>query len=289
MELLQQISEQLTLANLPADRATTLLVLEELRRIEEGKAIGTVKGKLEPKKHKHVKARHAQPRFVSSLRTHARAASQALDRLVAGLEAALLAAIAKYKDGSLSFKSLDTRTKMLLKNTTEAAFQLGVKAAGIVHPSGDLYPVTPRERTWLDSYLREELKYWSNFLEDMKTASDKQISTRVHNYCMTVRSAYESGRVLSVGTQVVIHWELESNNPCKDCQFLSRHSPYTVDTLPTTPKGGQTRCYSYCYCSLRIVKSTAKEVAAVKRKNKTAQWYLDQIKKSRKKVSKRKR
>lgn len=286
MSLEQQIADRLELANLPADRVTTWLVLEELQRIEEGKAVGTVKGKIDSKKHKHVKARQTQPRFVSSLRAHARAASQALDRLVAGLEGALSGLIAKYKAGSLSFKSMDTRTKLLLKTTTEQAFQLGVKAAGLVGAAGGLYPLTPREREWLDSYLREELKYWSNFLNDMKTASSKQIATRVHNYCMTVKSAYESGRVLSVGTSVIIHWELESDNPCEDCQFLSRHSPYTVDTLPTTPKGGQTRCYSYCYCSLRIVKSSPQAVAAIKRKNKSAQWYLNQIQKRRKKVSK---
>lgn len=289
MNLEQQIQEQLVLANLPADRTTTLLVLEELKRLEESKAVGSVKGKIEPKKHKEIKSRHDEPRFVSSLRSHARAAGKALDRLILGLEAGLLTMIRKYRDGKMGFKTLDTRTKLALKQTTEQAFQLGVKAAGVVAPSGTLYPVTKREREWLDSYLREELKYWSKFLDDMKTASDNTIETRVHNYCETVRSAYESGRVMSVGASVVIHWELESHNPCRDCQFLSRHSPYTVDTLPTTPKGGQTRCFSYCYCSLRIVKTSSKEVASVKRKNKTAQWYLNTIKKSRKKVSKRKR
>lgn len=280
------IEDRLVLANLPVDRDTTILVLDELRRLAEGKAVGTAKGRKDKKKKQHIQARQDDPRFISSLRAHARAASKELDKIVDDLESALIAMIEKYRSGSSTFTTLKTRSSIALKSATEQAFKLGVKAAGIVTEKGGLYAPTRSERTWLTSYLREELRYWNRFLDDLRTATDSQIATRVHNYCSTVRSAYESGRVLSVGDRVVIFWELESDNPCPDCVFLSRHAPYTSETLPTVPKGGQTRCLSYCYCSLRIVKTTAKEVSSVKRKNQTSKWYLDKIKKSRKKVSK---
>lgn len=284
MNLDSAIRERLVLATLPADRETTMLVLEELRRIEEGKAVGTAKGRKDKKKQQHVQSRQDDPHFISSLRAHARAASKELDKIVDNLETALIAMIVKFKAGSITFTTVKTRSSIALKSATEQAFQLGVKAAGLVTPKGGLITPTKGERIWLASYLREELKYWNRFLDGIRTATDRQIATRVQNYCSTVRSAYESGRVLSVGDQVVIFWELESANPCPDCMFLSRHAPYTAETLPTVPKGGQTRCLAYCYCSLRIVKTTEKEVSSVKRKNKTSKWYLDKIRRSRKKV-----
>jgi len=284
MTLEEDIRERLEVANLPADDHTTWLVLEELKRMTEGKAIGTVKGPLDPSKQQQILQRHQQRRFVSSLRQHAKQAAKLLLKEGAALEKQLLTLIHKYRQGDITFTKLKKDTRTAISASTEMAFRLGVKAAGLVGPTGGTAQLTPHERRWIKSYLREELKHWDGFLGDVVIGQSWQKTmTRVRNYARTIKSAYESARVLSVGTDVVIHWELESNNPCPDCKLLSKYSPYTADTLPTTPKGGQTRCLAYCYCSLRIVKTTPDAVEKVRKKNKSAKWYLDKIKKNQKK------
>ena len=283
MTIEQDIEERLVLAELPVSSHTTLLVLEELRRIEEGKSIGTIKGKKDPLKQQHVLQRQDQKRFVSSLRAHAGHAAKLLLKEGATLERQLLALVAKYRAGKITFRKLKTETRKAISASTEMAFRLGVKAAGIVGPTGSTLPLTSHEQRWLKSYLKEELKHWNDFLGSVVSGqSEKKNAQRIRSYARTIKSAYESGRVLSVGDQVIIHWELEHDDPCPDCRLIARYSPYTPDTLPTTPKGGQTRCLSNCYCSLRIVKDTDENVEKVRKKNKTAQWYLKKIQQNRK-------
>jgi len=255
-----------------------------MKYILEGKAIGTLTGKPDAEKQQLIQHRQSQRGFSSSVRAHSRAASKLLATEIARLDSALLSLVLKYRRATISLQTLKTRTSIVLKASAEQIFQYGVKAAGIVGSTGGLYRLTSHERKWLDSYIAEELKYWSNFLSQVKKLSDKQVQLRVHNYAESTRSIYDSGRVLSVGNDVIIYWELESDNPCKDCVFLSRHSPYTSDTLPTTPKAGKTICHSNCYCELRVMKVSPKTVTSVRKKNKRALWYLTQLKKNRKKV-----
>lgn len=252
--------------------------------IQEAKAIGTASGKQDKAKQKHIVATQQKGRFVSSLRTHARTASRHLDTEVSSLQKHLTLLVKNYDNDSLTANSFKSRARIAIKQSTETAFILGVKSAGVVSPSGSPYPITKYERKYLDSYLKEELKYLDKFLNDViSKKSPGRIASRISLYANAIRSAYESGRVLSVGPEVIIHWDLESGNPCPDCRFLHKYSPYVPETLPTTPKGGLTRCLGYCYCTLRIVKSSRKSVDAVRKKSKSAAWIIKKIKESRRK------
>lgn len=259
------------------------LQLQEAESLKEAKAVGTAKGKPDAEKQIQIATAQTSKRFVSSLRGHSRAAKKTLDRKINALEKHLHSLYRKYKNKDITFRRFSSGSRVALKGMAELAFQLGTKSAGIVSPTGALRPLTDHERKWLDSYLKEELRYFNRFLDAVKASqSDKRSLTRLSHYSQAVRSVFESGRVLSVGTDVIIHWVLESKNPCPDCRLLHRHSPYTSDTLPTVPKGGQTRCRNFCYCSLRIVKSTPEQVQKLRKRKKSARWYLEKLKQNQK-------
>jgi len=134
------------------------------------------------------------------------------------------------------------------------------------------------EMKWITSYFREEFGYFKKFIQQAKGLTDKQLKYRVGLYSSAMRSVYESARVLSVGPNVLITWVLQSDNPCPDCQLLARYNPYTPDTLPTTPKGGATRCRGNCYCTLRIEQATSAKVREVRKKHEKAGTILRKIK-----------
>ena len=273
---------------LGVDEVITPLVLEELRRraLDEAKRVSTHRpgGTGHRTKKAAIKQTQTADRFASSQRQHARAASKRLDREVSSLQTHLTSLIKQYQAGDLSYRRLKARASIAFKGTVEQAFKLGTKAVGLVTPTGALYDLTVKEKEWIKSYVKEEMKYFERFLDDVrKQISQKQIDRRVGLYSSAVRSVYESGRVLSVGNDVLIYWTLESDDPCKDCIELSRHNPYTPKVLPTTPKAGATRCLSNCYCTLRIDKSDPKKVAQVEKKHPGSAWILRKIKNSRKK------
>lgn len=273
---------------LGVNETITPYVLRELRRqaIEEAKAIGTSGkgGKGAGAKQSAIKARQAAPRFRSSQRQHAKTASKRLDSEVKKLQDHLQKQLRLYQDDKLSFTRLEARTSLAFKTTVETIFKLGVRAVGLVTPTGASYDLTAAEKKWIDSYLKEELGYFKKFLQQIRSnKSRRDVEKRTGLYANAMRSVFEAGRVLSVGPNVLIYWVLESANPCPDCVLLNKHNPYTVDTLPTTPKAGQTRCRANCYCSLRIDTSNPRAVSKVRAKQKSPSWLLKKIRDQQKK------
>lgn len=272
---------------LGVSETVTPYVLTELRkRFGEAKALATAKpkGKGAGKKQQDIRAKQAGPRFRSSQRQHARAAGKRLDAEVGKLSKFLQKQVASYQRGDLNYKRLEARTSIAFKSTVEDIFKLGMKAVGLVKPAGSQYDLTSNEKKWIKSYLDEELGYFRKFLKQIKDRPGRRdIEKRTELYASAMRSVYEAGRVLSVGPDVLITWKLESKNPCPDCKLLHKHNPYTVDTLPTTPKAGQTRCKAYCYCTLEIKTAQPSQVRKARQRHRQPSWLLKKIKDQQKK------
>lgn len=280
-EMLEQYVERRA-GELGVSETITPYVLAELRkRLEETKALATATpgGKGGSKKKQDIRTRQTAPRFRSAQRQHARAAGRKLDAEVDKLAKFLQKQVASYQSGDLTFKRLETRASIAFKTTVEEIFKLGMKAVGLVKPAGSAYELTGNERKWIKSYLNEELGYFQKFLRQIRDKpSRRDIKRRTELYANAMRSVYEAGRVLSVGPNVIITWKLESSNPCPDCKLIHKHNPYTVDTLPTTPKAGQTRCKAYCYCTLQITTAKPSQVRKVRQKHRQPDWLLRKIK-----------
>jgi hypothetical protein len=256
-------------------------VLAELRRLAESKAVATAAGPTSTKQ-QTIRDLQKQRRFKASQRGHARAASKALDKEVESLYKHLLTQLNKVKAGDISLRRAQARASIAFKETVKRAFQLGMKSVGLVKATGQLYDLDKNENKWVASYFNEEFGYFKKFLRQAKTQSDKQLKYRAGLYAAAMRSVYESARVLTVGPNVVITWVLQSDAPCDDCKLIARYNPYTPDTLPTTPKAGQTRCRGNCYCELRIDQVSAADVRRAKRKHLSAKTVLRKIKQQQK-------
>jgi hypothetical protein len=264
----------------------TPYVLEELKRqqreLEEAKALATAGrgGKGSGRKRQDIRTLQTGSTFRLAQRQHARAAGKKLDVEVKKLADHLQKQIRAYQNEKISFKRLETRTSIAFKSTIETIFKLGMKAVGLVKPTGSAYDLTASERKWIKSYLDEELGYFKRFLKQLKGKESKNrrdIQRRTELYANALKSVYEAGRVLSVGPNVLVTWKLESKNPCPDCKLIHRYNPYTPDTLPTTPKAGQTRCRAYCYCTLEIKTATPSAVKRVRKRHRSANWLLRKI------------
>lgn len=249
--------------------------------LEESKAIpaDVDAGKGSGAKRADIKTAQTATRFKSAQRSHARQAGKLVDREIKELTNHLINQIEQFRQGELSFNRLERRTSIAFKATLERIFKLGMKSVGLVRPTGSLYALTAAEQKWLKSYLDEELGYFRKFLQQIRRGrTSKEIERRTNAYAEAMRSIFEAGRVLSVGPNVLIYWVLESRDPCPDCRLIAKHNPYTPDTLPTTPKGGQTRCRANCYCTLRITTAPPKEVARIRKLRKSKEWLLRRIK-----------
>jgi len=273
------------LAELGISETITPLVLERIKKLHEAKALGSKKLKPDREKQNDIEDLQSEKGFKASALAHARRAGKEINKNSDELGSHLNRLYNLYIDKEISLESFKNRSRIAIKEQTIEAFKLGVKSAGLVTNKGTLLGLTSDESQWIGTYLKEEFKYFDKLVDGISSGevSPKQALNRLWMYASTIKSAYESGRVLSYGTNIIIYWVLESHTPCPDCKYLHRQSPFLSDTLPTVPKGGQTRCLSHCYCSLKFVKSSQAEIDKVRKKNKSSSWHLQQIKKNRKK------
>lgn len=273
----------------PQAQGAYKLVLEGVvLDIIEGKDIGKFRGDISIFKQQALDTAAAMPRPVLTRRGLEKDAGKKLSSLVDKLERSMLKHVARLRAEDPSRQYSPTRFRKEMKADLMIAYQdaykLGTRASGVGTASpGLLGHSSADEKKWVDNVLRAETVHFNKLLDALiKGESMSKARIRIRNYANAVRSVYEGSRVLQLPDDSLIHWVLQSNNPCSDCRLLHRLSPYTRDTLPTTPKAGSTRCLSYCFCKFRIVKAKPSEVERVRRKNKSAKSLLDKLKQNRK-------
>lgn len=260
----------------------------ELLKVFEGKDVGTFKGDISSFKQLAIDAASTMSKPVTSRRNLEKAATKKLDKLVKSLEKELSSHLSKFKgegDRKISETQFRKRMKDSLKLAYLRAYDLGTEASGLGRANKGLTQhSSDSEKKWVQSAISQEQKYFNKFLNALVKGESKTKSKyRISQYANALRSVFESSRVLQLPDGIIIHWVLQSNNPCSDCRLLHRMSPYTKETLPTTPKAGRTRCLGNCYCKLRVVKAKATEVTKVRRKNRSSEYLLKKLKKSKKK------
>jgi len=260
-------------------------VVQQLQ-LQEGKSLHTAKsgGTGSKKKQQSIQTAQQATSFRARQRGLSRDASRRLNKSIDEFQNNLKKQISNYTNGDLTFTRLQTRASITFKETVKEIFKLGVRAAGIANATGTDHKLTANEEKWLTSYANEELGYFKKFLQQIKSnPTRRDVERRVGLYAEALKSVFEAGRVLSVGTEVVIYWVLQSRNPCPDCQVLAKNGPYHPSTLPTTPKAGQTRCRSHCYCSLRIEKVDRARSEQVRKLGKNPKAVIKKIRDQQKK------
>ncbi len=154
-----------------------------------------------------------------------------------------------------NFKTIKRRAERWLERWSFMAYRRGMAAAGV----GDR-KLTDADVQWLSGkWMPTELAFMKRLLRD---ARFERISTlralqRAKWFANSLDSVFWAGLASSYpskGTR--IRWKLSRAEHCPDCISLdaqSRRQPFTIRTLPTTPRAGHTRCKANCKCRLEIV------------------------------------
>jgi hypothetical protein len=100
----------------------------------------------------------------------------------------------------------------------------------------------------------EDGRYDEEMDEDAAEDDPSALHSRAEMYGMALLGTAMAGWVGEQGRndpKAQIYW-VTDDDPCSSCDLLSSQSPYTAETLPTTPAAGDTQCLSRCRCFLEV-------------------------------------
>lgn len=152
-------------------------------------------------------------------------------------------------NGKITKNQFIARSRTLFKAGYEKAYRLGTDASGL-----DFVKLPSEDLAWLKRARSSEYKFLNKFADDMIAGKGSMsYEDRASMYIDSIDSTFDAGRVDAYPNEgTKIYWELSPSENCGDCIDLAMNSPYTPDTLPTTPRAGGTMCLSRCNCHLRV-------------------------------------
>lgn len=249
-----------------------------LARTDEGKAIGT--GKLTGDVH----ARDAALRQVpnTQLRTSVRLGGINVARDLAPVEEearkSLGLLMRMWLRGRLTEEKAMLEMSKRWREAYERVREIGRRASGL-----DKLPVSKEilreEEEWFRSYIREELRLWHVFMEEIREGrvggvdeflagvSSGRLFQRFEAYLRALRAMYEAARVYALPRDVLIYWmgpKRDDPRICEGCVYMMERSPFPKDKLPAVPRDGSTVCLTNC--RHRVVLRVSKTLNEVQRR-----------------------
>lgn len=218
----------------------------------EGKAPSLRKG--DPVSNQQSIEASLDPRFKRKTGRAFKKYKREMDRLQSRTKKRLKGMFDTYASGrgKLPWFEFEGRARTTLVNAHFDAFELGMRAAGLTGVKA-IMDDDPTTRKRIQSSIDEEMKYFDDLLASMKDDDVRgSPGGRAQRYAEAVYSSFNQARIMGMPSVSIIHWHLESDEPCNDCKLIARFSPYTRENLPTVPRAGSTRCLQNCYCTLEV-------------------------------------
>ena len=267
-------------------------LIPEIINLEEGKAIGTLNQPMTARE-LALSIKRLPRRAQAKRKSQLAKASKLQKNLASSMYADLLKLAEDYLDdeGSTTFRQLQRGSEFIIRDTYKKVFDAAISSAKVAMV-GDDDVATAEEKRWLKTATNEELRYWKNLLKDLKDrrVSGGRLRQRIRMYADTVRSIYDSARILATPARVLISWvDRGDKKVCPSREYMRSKSPFTKQKLPTVPRAGQTRCLSNCRCRLVIKNVSYDEWEKRDKqlpKKETMLKALADIKKRRRKVKK---
>jgi hypothetical protein len=224
--------------------------------LSEGKGVGTASHDIE----RDVILAYATTTGASFHKGKAKARSAArkkLERMLKRTYTKLLGLTTSYnKKDKGGYGKYSKEFKRVLKDAYYQAYELGLKSTGASAflTAGGSRLVSQKDRKWIESAFRHEMRYLNKFLGDVKTnKASGRWPHRVGMYVATVGSIYYSGRVAVTPPNHALFWIAKLDNKiCPQCKYMATNSPYTKFNMPITPASGHTRCLSNCRCAIAV-------------------------------------
>lgn len=163
-----------------------------------------------------------------------------------------------YRHQKATYNALDSLTKDLYAGRVDvtgwqAAVALELRDAHLAQAmfgAGGRVNMTQANWGRVGGTLADEYRYLTNFASDISSGrvSEAQALARIKQYGNATQQSY--WREYAVNTITLLYWVLRPVNNCSDCVNYALSSPYTIDTIPTYPGAGATRCRGNCACYL---------------------------------------
>lgn len=166
-----------------------------------------------------------------------------------------------------NYKKIKRRAESWLERWSYAAYRRGVAAAGAGGRK-----LADADIDWLsNTYLPTEKAFLKRLLRDARFGRTSRLKARLRArwFANSLDSVFWTGLASSFPAQGTrIRWKLSRAEHCPDCIKLaarSKRKPFTLKTLPTTPRAGATRCRANCRCRLEIVFIPSRASKRIKR------------------------
>lgn len=266
--------------------------------LRESKAIGSSKARTGTRDSILLSRLQSSPNYKKNLRTQKSQGKREYERLEKEARMELRKMIRRYRDDAISFAELQRDTADFFEHFYGRMFEAGRKASGL-----DLYmpdaKITKGEQDWLKSSVREELKYWQSFLEEIKKGEvafrselDPQqlrlkaprrkytVEERLSMYLRGLEAVFENGRVSGMPPNLLFYWfgpKPGEKGICKGCEYIVERQPFTKATLPAVPRSGATPCLSRCRHRVVVREASLTEVANRRKRLPTRETMVKQL------------
>ena len=214
--------------------------------LDEGKAIGTLlmKGNVEERDRP---LRFTPPETIkAAIRRAGSNSGRAIQRVYQEARTALRPVIDRLAAGDLALEDAQLRSAVAFRRVYERMRQIGRRASGLQELAADstLYR---EEEKWFRSAVREEIRYWNTFLEEVDNGTARNIGQRFNAYIDALRFMYEATRIATMPDNVLLHWMgPRDERLCEGCAYMLEMSPFTKDNIPAVPRDGMTNCLTHC-------------------------------------------
>lgn len=211
--------------------------------IAEGKRIGGRRAKPHVRRAMIAAERILKPSLDRSMMREAQRAYQGVK---ANLESVLLGTLGEFQDDLITKQQFRMRLKEAIRTHYESAFSLGLRFGGTT------FGIDQEDLVWLKGASKEEFGFLENFITAIERGTGKLDPVdRMRMYVDSLDGIFNAGSVEAQDDRSEIRWVLSPfADHCRDCVELASGGPYTRDTLPTTPRAGDTQCISNCKCRL---------------------------------------
>ena len=182
----------------------------------------------------------------------------------------------EFKNGEISKRRWQDWVRHLLRESYREAYKAGFQSSGV----GTLQVGTTEfDEKWVNTASRHEMKYFNKLLDEIAEGRQSgSIEKRLSNYTKALKNVYFSGRVMGTPSNHLIDWVgPQDRKTCVSCRFLAKHSPYTKDTLPTTPRAGDTRCLMNCRDKLIVREVKPELFEKIQMGHRSKSWYQDKL------------
>jgi hypothetical protein len=238
--------------------------------LTEGKAIGSA----DPADLKLVQnmltSFDADPKnFAKRVKTGSSAGRKQLEKIQETVRTSLISAVGLYYGKKLDETQFRKRVIKTMKTAWRETFLAGLRTGGVegilVGGKTRSMVTAPQDEAWLASASRHEMQFLNKFITAVVEDNYKMpLVQRVMLYVKTLRSFYESARVIGLPETCVIHWVgPHDKKSCAGCKYLFENGPYTKFTLCATPASGVTACLSNCRDRLLVRQASLAEVQSV--------------------------